>query len=71
MVKLNGAPVAKTPVSFSIKKSNAIVVTGSATTGTNGIAVYKLRLTKSDPLGVYEVTATASTASAKTSFTVR
>ena len=70
-VKSNGVPVAKAPVSFSIKKSNATVVTGSVMTGTDGIAVYKLRLTKSDPLGVYEVTATASTASAMTSFAVK
>jgi len=41
------------------------------TTTSNGVAIYKLRLTKKDPVGTYEATAAAMSAKATTSFTVR
>ena len=66
-----GVRVANTPVSFTVKKSNGAVVTASMTTGSNGVAVYKLRLTKKDPVGTYEATAAAMSAKATTLFTVR
>jgi len=53
----SGLPVAKANVSFLVKKSNGVVVTESATTGSNGVATYKLRLRQQDPPGSYEVDA--------------
>jgi hypothetical protein len=70
-VSAGGVGMAKTPLSFTIKKSNGAIVTASATTGSNGVAVYKLRLTRKDPVGTYEVTAAAAGAQATTYFTVR
>jgi len=50
-------------------------VTARATTGSNGIAVYKLRLSKQDPVGVYQAdgnaTASGKSAAAATTFSVR
>jgi M6 family metalloprotease-like protein len=70
-----GSPVAKAAVSFTIKKANGAVVTGTATTGANGIAVYKLKLRQNDPAGTYQVGVTtminATSSSAATSFTVQ
>ncbi len=66
-----GVRVANTPVSFTVKKSNGALVTASMTTANNGVAVYKLRLTKKDPVGTYEAIAAALSAKATTSFTVR
>lgn len=48
-----GSPVANITVSFSVTKANGSQLTGSAKTGRNGVAVYKLRLKQSDPLGTY------------------
>jgi len=48
-----GAPVANVSVSFTVTKANGNVVTGSATTGRNGTALYKLKLSLSDPAGTY------------------
>jgi hypothetical protein len=70
-VSSNGAKVTNTGVKFLVKKPNGTVVAASATTNTKGIATYKLRLTKNDPLGIYEATASALSATATTSFTVR
>jgi hypothetical protein len=74
-VQSAGAPVAKASVTFTITKSNGNVVSSTATTGTNGIAVYKLRLTKQDPTGPYNVRVIATksglTGSATTAFTVQ
>jgi hypothetical protein len=53
----NGSPVAKASVSFAVIKSNGTVVSGNATTGSNGVATYKLRLRQQDPPGIYEVDA--------------
>lgn len=40
-------------------KSNGAVIKGSANTGTDGVAVYKLRLKKQDPTGTYRAAAVA------------
>ena len=66
-----GAPVANANVTFSVKKSNGAVVTATATTGSNGIAVYKLRLSRKDPVGIYEADAAAMSASSATNFMVQ
>jgi hypothetical protein len=52
-----GVPIAKKSITFSITKANGSIMTASATTGTNGTAVYKLRLRKQDPVGTYKVSA--------------
>jgi hypothetical protein len=52
-----GLPVANVSVSFTITKANGNVVTGSATTCSNGTAVYKLKLMKNDPAGAYGASA--------------
>jgi hypothetical protein len=59
-VQSAGSPVVKASVTFTITKSNGSVVTANATTGTNGAAVFKLRLTKQDPVGTYNVRAVAT-----------
>lgn len=75
MVSSGGLPVANATVTFAITKSNGAVVTATATTGTNGSAVYKLRLKRQDPIGAYQVRAAAAnnglSGSAATSFTVQ
>jgi hypothetical protein len=65
-----GTPVANATVNFTVKKSNGTLVAASATTGSDGTAVYKLRLTKKDPVGNYEADAAAMSASAATIFMV-
>ena len=70
-VRSGGAPVANANVTFTVKKSTGAVVTATATTGSNGTAIYKLRLTKKDPVGIYEADAGALSGSAATNFTVR
>jgi len=70
-----GAPVANVSVNFTVTKSNGSTVKGSATTGNNGVAVYKYRLRKSDPPGTYGAAASAvvqaNPVSAATNFTVQ
>jgi M6 family metalloprotease-like protein len=70
-----GAPIANVSVSFRLTKANGNVVTGSANTGSNGIAVYKVKLMKSDPAGAYVAGAVATIKgnphSASTNFTVQ
>ena len=70
-VRSGSAPVANAAVNFIVKKSNGALVTGTATTGSNGTAVYKLRLTRKDPVGNYEADAAAMSASAATNFMVQ
>jgi hypothetical protein len=53
----SGAPVAKKSITFTIRKADGSGLTASATTGTNGTAIYKLRLRKQDPAGMYSVSA--------------
>jgi hypothetical protein len=75
MVTAGGSPVADASVTFTVTKANGAVVRGTATTGTDGIAVYKLRLKRQDPAGVCQVRAEAAktplSGSAATSFTVQ
>lgn len=74
-VSSGGAPLTNTAVSFTITKANGSVVTGKATTGANGMASYKFRLNKRDPVGSYQAKANAAmggvSANATTSFTVQ
>jgi hypothetical protein len=70
-VRSGSTPVANATVKFTIKKSNGAVVTGKATTGADGTAVYKLRLKRQDPAGTYEADADALSVSATTKFTVQ
>ncbi|HXV48719.1 MAG TPA: hypothetical protein VEB61_07940, partial [Candidatus Binatia bacterium] len=74
-VNTGGAPLANVAVVFTITKANGSAVTGKATTGSNGTAVFKLRLKKQDPVGTYQVKATGTmsgiSGSAATSFTVQ
>jgi Gametolysin peptidase M11 len=70
-VSSGGSPVAKVPVAFQVKKSTGAVVTATATTGSNGVAVYKLRLGRKDPVGIYEADANAMSSSAATNFLVQ
>jgi hypothetical protein len=74
-VTSGGSPVAKASVNFTIVKSNGSKVSASGTTGTNGTAVYKMRLAKQDPVGTYQADASASrggqSVTAETNFTVK
>jgi len=63
-------------VTFTVTKANCAVVTGTATTGANGVAVFSYRLKKQGPVGTYQVTANANLnntvfGSATTTFTVQ
>jgi uncharacterized protein YfaS (alpha-2-macroglobulin family) len=70
-----GLAVSNVSVSFTVTKANGSVVTGSATTGSNGTAVYKLKLMKNDPAGAYVAGAAATIKgnphSASTNFSVQ
>ena len=55
IVTSGGNPVANAMVTFTVTKSNGAVVIGTATTGATGAAVYKLRIGRKDPVGVYQV----------------
>jgi hypothetical protein len=70
-VTAGGSPVAKTGVKFVVKKPNGSVASGTATTGSNGVALYKLKLSRKDPVGTYEADATAQSATGKTNFAVQ
>jgi len=75
-VSSGGSPVSGASVTFTITKQSGATVTGSATTGTNGLAVYKYRLKRQDPAGTYQVTANANLnnaifGSGGTSFTIQ
>jgi hypothetical protein len=75
LVSADGLPVSGAGVTFTIRKSNGTVVTGSATTGSNGSAVYKYKFKRSDPLGAYQAASVANmnalSGSATTSFMVQ
>ena len=71
-----GSPVANASITFTVSKPNGSVVTATATTGSNGAAVFKLRLKAKDPVGVYQARVGANLnnamfGSAATSFTVQ
>jgi hypothetical protein len=74
-VTSGGAPLANVAVTFTITKANGSIVTGNATTGSNGMALYKLRLKKQDPVGSYQAKAAGTmsgiSGSAMTSFMVQ
>lgn len=59
-VSSGGSPISGVGVTFTITKQSGATVTGSATTGTNGSAVYKYRLKKQDPAGIYQATSDAN-----------
>jgi gametolysin peptidase M11 len=71
----SGSPVANAGVTFTITKADGSVVTANSTSGSNGTAVYRLRLKRQDPVGTYQVNAAASmsgiSGSAATSFAVQ
>jgi MG2 domain-containing protein len=75
MVRADGGPVANTKVTLTITKPNGAVTSGTATTGSNGSAVYKYHLKNNDLLGTYQVTAGVSlngdSSTASTNFTVQ
>ena len=74
-VLAGAAPAAGANVSFTVTRSNGSIVTATAVAGANGAATYNMRLRSKDPVGVYQVTATAtvngSSGSGATTFTVR
>jgi hypothetical protein len=75
-VKAGGVIVAGAPVTFTMTRSNGTVVTSTATTALNGVAVFKYAFNrKKDPTGTYQVRAQASTngvtGSGVVSFTVK
>lgn len=53
-VTAGGAPVANATVDFTVTKANGTRVTGKATTGSDGRAVYQFQLKKPDPVGTYQ-----------------
>jgi M6 family metalloprotease-like protein len=70
-----GSPAANVSVNFAVTYATGGQVTGSATTGSNGTAVYKLRLKRTAPAGTYTAGAAATiqrnALSATTQFTVQ
>ena len=74
-VTAGAVPVASVPVTFTVAKPTGGTVTGTVTTGSNGVAVYKLRLRKQDATGTYRANAIATdrslTGMATTIFTVQ
>ncbi len=74
-VRDGGSPIANAAVNFTITKSNGAKVNGKGTTGSNGTAVYKLRLKRQDPVGAYQADAVATengvSASGATTFAVQ
>lgn len=74
-VTAEGLPVSGATVSFTVTRSDRTTATGSALTSANGIATYKLRLKKQDPVGTYAVQAIANlngaTGSGTTTFIVQ
>ena len=71
----SGLPVSGASVNFTLTKADGSLVSGSATTGSNGTAVYKYRVKPKAPVGTYQVNANASlsgiSGSATTSFVVQ
>ncbi|NMG46347.1 peptidase M11 [Aromatoleum toluvorans] len=74
-VNAGGVPVAGAAVSFTITKANGTQVKGSATTGSDGKALYQLQLKKPDPVGTYQTgmvaTFNGQSASTAVSFNVQ
>ena len=58
--KAAGAPLPGATVTFTMTRSNGTTVTNTATTGSNGVAVFKYAFNKKkDPAGTYQVRAVA------------
>lgn len=74
-VSAGGNPVGNAAVGFTIAKPNGAIVTASTITGNDGVAVYKFRLKKQDPSGLYQTqivaTVDSASVSAVTQFTVQ
>lgn len=72
--KSGGSPVANVSVTFVVTSATGGQLKGAATTGRNGVAVYKIRLKQSAPAGTYNAGAAAtiqtSPLSAASNFTV-
>jgi hypothetical protein len=70
-----GAPVANASVTFTLTKADGSAITSTATTGTNGVAMFSYRLKKQDPVGTYRAQGVANlnglSGSAGTSFMVQ
>jgi len=70
-----GAPVAGASVTFTITKPNQAVITGTATTGANGLASFSFRLKPKEPNGQWQAqgaaTAYGKSGSNSTSFVVQ
>jgi hypothetical protein len=56
----DGSPVANASVTFTLTKPGGAIVTGSATTGADGVATWSYRLKGRDPRGTWSVTANAT-----------
>lgn len=73
-VMLGGVAASGLNVTFSISDPNGKIITGSATTGSNGNAIYKYKLSRKPAKGIYNVKANVSSgtqsASGTASFTV-
>jgi hypothetical protein len=75
IVAARGSAVSGASVTFTITKSDSTVVTGTVSTGADGSAVFKYRLKKQDPIGIYQAKAATSlngiSGSGAASFTVQ
>ena len=60
-VKVNGSPAANMPVNLTISKPTGATSTMSLTTAANGVASYKFRLNRKDPVGTWQAQANSST----------
>jgi hypothetical protein len=60
-VSADGSPVANASLTFTITKANnGGVITGTATTGANGVATFAYRLKRKDPTGQYKAVGSAT-----------
>lgn len=70
-----GSPVSGASVVFTIAKASGTVLVANAIAGSDGTAVYRLRLKKQDPVGTYRADVVARqgalSATATTQFAVR
>ena len=60
IVSGDGLPASGAGVTFTIMKPNGAKVTGTATTGSSGSAVYQYRPSRKDPTGTYQITINAN-----------
>jgi len=62
-VNVNGSPAANMPVNLTITKPTGATSNVSVTTAANGVATYKFRLNRKDPVGTWQAQANSSTGS--------